>query len=357
MPVRTRRALVLFALVTWLYRAVVFLGIAWAVYAFFFKVLGIFLMLVELVWFLAKPVWSEVRLWRQRWQEVKVVRRWWLGGAVLVLIGLLVFPWRVDVRASGVAHVQRQQFVYAPFPARLVELHPPGPVAAGTVLARFESPDLLAREQGAQVSVDALERRLAGLMEASCGMEQAMATAQRLHEQMAELRAVRGEMARLHIQAEFDGQWTDVSRLLRPGAWLGVKEPLGMLADPSGWVVDAYVEQRVIERIEPGARARFLPEGGLRTVGATVASVDSTRAQRLAHPMLDSRHGGDFTTLPDGADAVPGEALYRVRLRLDEAPGYLHEQRGQVRIEGGARSLAWGAVRGVLAVLVRESGF
>ena len=357
LPARTRRALVAFALVTWLYRAVVFLGIAWAVYAFFFKVLGIFLMLVELAWFLAKPVWSEVQVWRQRWQEVKTVRRWWLWGALLALFGLLAFPWRFDVHASGVAHVQRQQFVFAPFPARLVELHPPGPVAAGTVLVRFESPDLAAREQGAQVSVDALERRLAGLMEASGGIEQAMATAQRLQEQMAELRAAREEMARLHIQAEFDGQWVDVNRLLRPGGWLGVKEPVGVLADPSGWVVDAYVEQRMVARIEPGARARFLPEGGLRTVGAEVLSVDSTRAQRLAHPMLDSRHGGDFTTLPDGEGAVPGEALYRVRLRLDEAPGHPREQRGQVRIEGGTRSLAWEGAKGVLAVLVRESGF
>jgi len=184
-----------------------------------------------------------------------------------------------------------------------------------------------------------------------------MATAQRLQEQMAELRAAREEMARLHIQAEFDGQWVDVNRLLRPGGWLGVKEPVGVLADPSGWVVDAYVEQRMVARIEPGARARFLPEGGLRTVGAEVLSVDSTRAQRLAHPMLDSRHGGDFTTLPDGEGAVPGEALYRVRLRLDEAPGHPREQRGQVRIEGGTRSLAWEGAKGVLAVLVRESGF
>ena len=43
-PVRVRRALVAFALLTWLYRFTVFLGIAWAVYAFSFKVLGIFLM-------------------------------------------------------------------------------------------------------------------------------------------------------------------------------------------------------------------------------------------------------------------------------------------------------------------------
>ena len=42
---RQRRALVVFALFTWLYRLVVFAGIAVAVYLMFFKVLGIFLLL------------------------------------------------------------------------------------------------------------------------------------------------------------------------------------------------------------------------------------------------------------------------------------------------------------------------
>ncbi len=358
LPSATRRALVAFALTTWLYRAVVFLGIAWAVYAFFFKALGIFLMLVELAWFLAKPVWSEVKVWRQRWQEVRRARRWGLLALLLLVGGLLVFPWRFDVSASGVAHAQRQQFVFAPFPAQLAELHPAGPVEAGAVLARFESPDLLARERLAQASADALERRLAGLLEVSGGREQALATEQRLQEQMAELRAVRDEVGRLRITAEFSGQWRDVDRLLRPGAWLGVKVPAGVLTDTDGWVVDAYVGERQVHRIAPGARASFLPEGGLRAFDAEVLSVDSTRARRLAHPMLDSRHGGEFTTLADEQQgATPSDALYRVRLRLHEVPAQDKELRGQARIEGGARSLVWDAARSALAVLVRESGF
>ncbi|MEG0886260.1 MAG: peptidase M50, partial [Janthinobacterium sp.] len=50
----------LFAYITWLYRLTVFLGIAFAVYYFFFKALGIFLLAVELWWFVAKPVWTEL---------------------------------------------------------------------------------------------------------------------------------------------------------------------------------------------------------------------------------------------------------------------------------------------------------
>src|SRR5260221_1516931 len=62
-----RAALIVFAYITWAYRLTVFLGIALLVYHFAFKLLGIFLMFVELVWFIAKPVWVETAyLWKRR---------------------------------------------------------------------------------------------------------------------------------------------------------------------------------------------------------------------------------------------------------------------------------------------------
>ena len=43
-----KRAMIAFALVTWIYRLIVFLGIALLVYNLFFKLLGIFLLMVEI---------------------------------------------------------------------------------------------------------------------------------------------------------------------------------------------------------------------------------------------------------------------------------------------------------------------
>ncbi len=360
LPPRIHRALIGFALATWLYRLVVFLGIAWAVYAFFFKALGIFLMLVEVVWFVVRPAWSELSAWKARWSELAPTRRRRLFALLALIGGLLLLPWRFDVAATGVAHAERQQFVYAPFPAMLGALHAPGRVAAGTPLARLVAPEMAARESRALAAADALKRRLSGLLEVNDGVERQMALAQRLDEQQAEALATREEVGRLLVAAEFEGDWLDVDQSLRPGVWLGVKEPVGVLVDPKSWVIDAYVEQRMVERIAPGAHADFLPEGGLGRRPARVISIDTARAQRLAHPALDTRHGGPFAILPPTGpqkDAMPAEALYRIRLKLDEAPPERHELRGAVRIEGAARSLAWEAVRGSLAVLIRESGF
>jgi putative peptide zinc metalloprotease protein len=357
LPERTRRALVAFALVTWVYRLVVFLSIALAVYVFFFKILGIFLLGVEVVWFILRPIWSEVSVWRRRWDEVRANRRRLWRNLGLAALGLLLMPWAFDVRAPGVAHPERLQVVYGPFPARLAAVHGPGPVAAGTVLARFEAPDLQVREGRSSAAIHALEQRLAGLPAEEGGLAQQQVTTERLREQLAEAQAVREEVERLQVGAEFEGVWQDVDPALQPGVWVGVREPLGVLADPRRWVVDAYVEQRQVARVLSGAAASFRPEQHLLAINARVLAVDPARSQRLGHAMLDARHGGAVATQSGSRDALPVEALYRVRLLLDEPLPALRETRGSAVIEGTRQSLAWEGVKRVLAVLIRESGF
>lgn len=355
---RTRRALIFFAFATWLYRFTVFMAIAWAVYTFFFKVLGIFLMIVEIIWFILRPVWSELAVWKERWSEVRVVRRRLAYLSAAALLVLFAMPWRFDIKAPAAAHPARKQDVYAPDATRVAALRAPGPVRSGEELLRFEAPDLEARRARVEAAIAALERRLQGLMADQQGVEQRQALIRQHREQLAEQVALRDEESRLRAVAEFDGTWVDVDPTLRPGVWVDVRTSLGTLIDPSVWVVDAYVEQRNVARVSPGARARYYPHGQLEPIDAMVVFVDSTRSQRLAHAMLDGRRGGPVPTQEAAqAEGVPVEALYRVRLQLADAPASGREGRGSVRIEGEPRSLLWDAVQWFVGVLVRESGF
>lgn len=355
---RARRALTLFAYATWLYRFTVFMAIAWAVYTFFFKVLGIFLMIVEIIWFIFRPVWSELVVWKKRWPEVRPLRRWSMYLLAVAILVLLAMPWKFDIKAPAVAQPARQQDVYAPVPARIAAIREPGQVRGGDELLRFEAPDLQSRRDGIEASVAALAHRLQGLMADELGATRRQALVRQHREQLAELAALREEEARLRVVAEFDGIWTDVDTMLSPGAWVDVKTSLGALIDPSAWVVDAYVEQRDVARFQPGAPARYYPQGQSGAIEAEVLFVDTTRSQRLAHAMLDGRRGGPVPTQEAAqAEGVPVEALYRVRLRLAEAPATGREGRGRVRIEGEPRSLLWDGTQWLVGVLVRESGF
>jgi len=355
---RQRRALVGFAVFTWVYRLVVFLGIAVAVYLMFFKVLGIFLFAVEVVWFIVRPLWSEITVWRQRWSEVRPGRRfvlWLLPAALLVALAV---PWPTQVEASGVARAERQQLVFAPFAARVTRVAPGGAVGQGAPLAQFEAPDLAAREVRTDALVQALQQRLTGLVADERGMEQQKTATGRLQEQLAEAEAVLEETGRLQIAADFAGQWADVDPAVQPGTWVGTKTQLGVLLDPSSWVVDAYVEQREVERIVPGAHARFRLHQQWNSVDATVVSIDTTRTARLPHAMLAARYGGPIATQTEGQSATtPVEALYRVRLRLSQPLPQAREARGHVSIEAEAQSVLLRTLKRLAAVAVRESGF
>ena len=65
-----RHFLIAFAFATWIYRLVLFVGIAVVVYHAFFKALGVFLFFVEIGVFVGRPVVAELRVWMQRRAEI-----------------------------------------------------------------------------------------------------------------------------------------------------------------------------------------------------------------------------------------------------------------------------------------------
>lgn len=355
---RARRLLIIFAFASWVYRFAVFMAIAWAVYLFFFKVLGVFLMIVEIAWFIVRPVWSELAVWKERWPEVRAVRRSGFYLLVALLLALLAVPWAFDIQAPAVAHAARQQNVYASMPARVAMLRPAGNVRAGEELLRLEQPDLAARRAGVEANLAALERRLQGLMADEIGLARRQALIRQHREQQAAMVGLREEEMRLRVVAEHDGQWVELDPAVAPGTWVDVNSRLGVVFDPSSWVVDAYVEQRDVARVRVGARARYYSRLGGQPVAAEVMFVDTARSQRLAHVMLDGNHGGPIPTqLAPGLEGVPVEALYRVRLRLADMPSGAREERGHVRIDGERHSLLWDSVQWLASVMLRESGF
>lgn len=351
-----RRALVAFALTTWVYRLSAFLAIASAVYLFFFKALGIFLFAVEIAWFIVRPVVSELSIWHFRYGETTAQRRrllMWFG----IAAALLFFPWASEIGAPAIARPAHQQPVFSPFPARLVAIVPAGKVAAGTPLAAFENPDLQAREQRSSASIEALGNRVRTLAADDTGIDQRRATDERLAEQLAEVAATTAEVGRLHINAKFAGLWMDVDPALHAGVWVGNRQAIGILVDPGQWIVDAYVDQRQVERLKSGASARFYTEGRWQTIDALVVDIDTTRSPRLPYAALDANYGGPIATQTGDRAGSPSQALYRVRLQLSEPLVDTRETRGHVSIEGSRHSLAIDWLATALAVIIRESGF
>lgn len=362
-PLRRRRLLIGYAFGTWLYRFFLFLGIAVMVYYLFFKLLGIFLMLVEIAWFIGRPISNELRIWWQRRVEMTWNRRT-LRLVALVLLGtfLLGFPWRGTISAAALWRADNYARVFAAQAGQVsqVVMNTGETVQAGETLLQLDSPDHdFALANGRQriatltwaVETTSFDLEL---------KEQRRVLRQELQSELAAQRARLAEHEQLSVRTPLAGRVAERLDPLRAGDWLGTDELLAVIVAPGKGSIEALVAEEHLLQVEVGSRGRFYPDDlGRPSFAVTVKEIDPTNVHRLTEPYLASVHGGKVAVrvVADG-ELIPETPVYRLLLAADEdlpAPGQIVT--GSVRLQGERRSLLARSARSILAVLIRESGF
>lgn len=359
-----RRVLIGFALFTWMYRVIVIAGIAITVYFYFFKLLGILLMLVELIWFIGKPLMRELEVWNKRRAEIHPSRKRWLAIGLLAGLVLLLFPFSSRVSGHGWYHAQEQQTIHAPFPAQIVSMPAQKQFKTGDVLFVLDSSQLSIASSKSRELAKAREAQIAGLL----GLPDGEAQRQSLNSQKAyyeaEQKLSEDERGRLTLRAPFDGELRDIDHGLAPGVWVKPREPLAVLVDHGEWVVDAYIAEADMGRLKVGQEARVgLMANPLSWVRGKVDSIDVSRTQVLPTTMLDANNGGPIPTVSEATKEgqertqVVRDALYRVRIVLDQPLPTHQVATVRVAIDGKSESIAAGFFRRVASIFIRESGF
>jgi putative peptide zinc metalloprotease protein len=346
------------------YRLVLFLGIAVLVYHFFIKLVGIFLFLVEIVWFVAKPLWSEISVWRQRWPHIREKARGRKTAlSVAGLLMLVLMPWPGRISASAVLKPQESWPVFAPAGAfvQALPFKQGDAVKAGQALAVLYVPDLATRQRALQARLEQ-ERWQA---EASAFNEDMrkrwMVAEQSFYTTQAELQGVQTEQKQFSPLAPYDGQFVTADPDLVPGQWVGKKEMLGTLIKRDGaWRVETWLDEDAIATVQVGQTAMFYPDSGVGGVfKLKVSSIDQDASSVLTRRELASVLGGHILTREKNNVFVPERAVYRVALDVPEVPADLQLQswRGQLVVHAQWSSPAARYVRQLVSVLVREFGF
>ena len=361
---RRQTALIAFAWATWLYRLVLFLGIAVLVYHYFFKALGIVLFAVELLWFIWWPIRSEIQVWVRRWPDIRQraqSRR--TAWALVGLLALLALPWPGRIGVSAVLLPPESWPVFAPAGARIEALPVPhgAEVQAGAPLLSLELPDLRGRQ-------DAVAARLAqqNWLTSAAGFDEDMRKRWRVSEQalattQAEWQGLQAERSQFEPTAPHAGRfyWADPDWAV--GQWVGKKEALGYLVQETGtWRVETWLDEDEIARVRVGQAAHWVADagmGGLLTL--QVVAIDSDAARQLPRKELASPLGGHILAREKNGQWVPERAVYRVALEVQDMPAELRQQqwRGHLVIEAQWASPLGRYVRQALTVLIREAGF
>lgn len=360
---RQQACLIAFAWATWLYRLVLFLGIAVLVYQFFIKLVGIFLFLVEIVWFVAKPLASELGVWRARWADVVPKRRKVLLGAfagLFMLMGVLPVPGRVV--ASAVVVPQQLHAVYAPKGAMLLSGGHERDSAKGHPIFVFDAPQLTSQSEANEVrqasaqwqsGVATMNPEMLGLW-ASLTAQSGVTT--------AEGQVIRSDLSNYRVTAPFEGQLHVTDPDLRPGQWLLQSEKLGVLVGRGGVRVVAYVQDVDVRRLQAGQSAVFVPDSGVGpTLQLMVDKIHSDRVRTLAEPELSANFGGSVMVREQKGQFFPEGAYYRVEFTprdvQDVAQLNTFKWRGRVYVASSSEPLLAPLLRTGLSVLIREAGF
>ncbi len=358
-----RRILTLFAWGVWIYRFLLFLGIAVLVYHLFFKALGILLFVVEIGWFIALPIINELKVWWQRRESLRLnltLIRTMLFMAIG--FGLLLLPWQTTVKAPAMLGAIYEQRLTAPSPG--VMSYGPAPqstkVSEGELLAKLKSPDLEARmsELLPGATVSSWQVRQQAFSEEL--ISQGNVLQKRAEGSSSQVGGVRSEIARLSLTAPFDGVVVYRNDDVMPGGWVAAREWVLSVADLRANRVDVYLEEQDLRRVQLGGKARFLPDAlEYGAFSCRVAEVDRVAITILDDPSLASSFGGPIPTDMDKQhELTPLKPRFRVRLdQCDPGNVPTIRLRGVAHLEAERQSPVLELLRYAWMTLIKESGF
>lgn len=359
-PRRTHFALLVYAFAIWIYRLFLFVGIALVVYHMFFKVLGVVLFAIEIGWFVALPVWRELKEWWHMRSEILHSRRGrvTLGLACAALIAVFI-PWSGTLTMQAIATAPQETRIFAPRPAQVerVALKEGLAVEPGAILAVLHAPELDYELAQTRLQIQLSHERLNRIAGDDTDRSNAAVLQRELASAQEKLSGLQDEQDRLVLKAPHTGVVRDADIFMQPGEWIDDATSITRVVSGVGAEVKGYLHDDEVWRATPGSNVTFIPEDPLQPKRqGKLVEIAQTGSRNLELLYLSSVYGGAVPSDRNSEGEIrPRTGRYLVRAELD-GPPLSRTERGTLHVAGKPESFAAAAWRRILQVLVRESG-
>jgi putative peptide zinc metalloprotease protein len=355
------RLLIGYAWSIWLYRLMMFTGIAVAVYAYFFKALGVVLFLFEIGYFVAKPLFCELTQWwmmRHRILGTFRARMTFASAAVLAL--LFIVPWSSTIKIPAVLEAADVAHIYPPRAARVVAVHVVAgqTVRKGDRLIQLDSADLESERRATMARLDAVRMRLARISADKEDRDDSLVLESAFTSLRMKLDGLNKEQGELDVRIPADGIVAELNPSLQSGQWIAARDRIALVRGNDRVSVTGYVAESDLGRIDVGALGRFIPDmPQASSASMTLQSIAVSGSSYIDPPELASANGGRIEAFPDNRQRlVPVTAQYLVTLGVTTSvPVPSMRLRGVVNLEGSPESFFAAMWRRALKVFVRES--
>jgi putative peptide zinc metalloprotease protein len=260
LPPLWKARFIIYAYVCWVYRFFLFLGIAVLVYHLFFKLLGIVLFLIEMVFFIGLPIFKELQVWWARRQDIWKSTRGRVSIAIFSLAFLgFIWPWSGAITSSGLLLAERQTGLYAHMPAIVVKsTSNQRPVKAGEVILELKSPELEEEAKNVKIESALLAAKLSSMSLNPNARLDFSVDWQSYQGLLRDQALYSRRINQLTLKAAFEGTVVDAPTWLAKGQWVTPGERLGTLISKN-YVVAAYVKETDLSRLAKGNKGFFEP--------------------------------------------------------------------------------------------------
>jgi putative peptide zinc metalloprotease protein len=360
---RNRRILIAYAWAVWLYRLILFTGIALLVYHYFFKLLGIILFLVEVGYFIVRPIWRELKHWTAERKKILTMgRSYFTLLSSLLLFLVFVMPWSSHVEVPAVLEIKERANLYPLRAAEVaaVKVSEGDEISKGDTLVELVSHEVENELGLSKIKLALVEIRRARNAADQLDRDQTLVLEREFRSLKSKIAGLEAEKNVLVLRAPIAGQILELDPTLAPGRWIGRKDAIALIGDSSKLEARGYVNELDVQRISQGTQGVFIPDDPTeRTVPVSVTEVAASAAPTIETVTLTAPHGGPIAVNYErGRGLVPSSANYPVRMAVSLPSLKLARSlRGSVVLHGRRESFALRMWRRAAGILVRESGF
>ncbi len=359
---KKQKFFIAYAISTWIYRFFLFLGIAILVYYYAFKVLGIILFLVEIIWFIFLPIYKELKVW---WMKRKILtfnKKNKISLLIFIFFILLVFlPWNSNIKMPAIIESKNYFEYYTPEDGYIENIFFTNGeiVKKGQLLLKLKSPELEYKisQINEEIELSQLElNKQAGFKE---NLDKRFILEESLLKKMNELEGLKKVAEKFEIKASFDGKIYFYDNY-KENQWVNKKEPIFVLYDNLDFKITGFCNENDLNLLKENAKSKFIfNSGDLENITSNITTISRVSVPYLEYSELSSNFGGTIPTREDSNKRVKTEqAYYKITIDLDNYELDLKSRKVGVLIsQGESSSIISRIIKKSISVIIRESGF
>ena len=356
-PPRLEKGLIFYGLCVWVYRFFLFLGIAFILHGFIVKAFALALSIIEIGWFIVRPVVNEVKVWPSLFMRGAGKRKLISVLAAFSAGMIVLIPWQGVISVPAIMEPSNDATLYARLPGRIAMIHVDHGqnVREGDPLISLTSSSLQTELKLTEATIALLRAQLsreASDLETRAGRA---VLQQRLRGEMDKHEGLLTLQDDLIVRAPITGTIHGLSEDLHAGRWINSRQTLMHIRGDKPAIVTAYVSEDNLARIHEGAHAQFFGDDPwVAKQPLQLTKIAPAGSRVLTKPILASTQGSGVAVREnDRGELVPVRGIFQVQLMSDHITD--RDLRGTIRLQADRKSIASQIWRRVVAIINRES--